>query len=145
MGEEIRIYVGDIARYNNGILHGVWIDATLRLPVIAIEMIKKSMLKQGYGSREQSRWVSEAVEQLVNKKGFWDLVAEEFNFEGSNKPTPHHRGWGGSGILTQLSWLVLASIARGRSPLGSGNVCRSPRTQVHAPCGLATFIGLCWR
>tara|TARA_R110002049_G_scaffold290713_1_gene474286 strand:+ start:226 stop:741 length:516 start_codon:yes stop_codon:yes gene_type:complete len=29
MGEEIRIYVADLAAYNNGILHGVWIDATL--------------------------------------------------------------------------------------------------------------------
>ena len=28
MCEEIRIYVADLAAYNNGILHGVWIDAT---------------------------------------------------------------------------------------------------------------------
>lgn len=27
MNEEIRIYVADLAAYNNGILHGVWIDA----------------------------------------------------------------------------------------------------------------------
>lgn len=27
MSEEIRIYVADLAAYNNGILHGVWIDA----------------------------------------------------------------------------------------------------------------------
>ena len=26
MSEEIRIYVADLAAYNNGILHGVWID-----------------------------------------------------------------------------------------------------------------------
>lgn len=29
MCEEIRIYVADLAAYNNGKLHGVWIDATL--------------------------------------------------------------------------------------------------------------------
>ncbi len=29
MSEEIRIYVADLAAYNNGKLHGVWIDATL--------------------------------------------------------------------------------------------------------------------
>ena len=29
MGEEIRIYVADLSAYNNGKLHGVWIDATL--------------------------------------------------------------------------------------------------------------------
>ena len=28
MSEEIRIYVADLAAYNNGVLHGVWIDAT---------------------------------------------------------------------------------------------------------------------
>ena len=61
---------------------------SLRLPSVAIEMIKKSMLKQGYGSRERSRWISEAVEQLVNKKGFWDLVAEEFMDNGENEVIP---------------------------------------------------------
>lgn len=29
MSEDIRIYVADLAAYNNGKLHGVWIDATL--------------------------------------------------------------------------------------------------------------------
>jgi len=29
MSEEIRIYVADLSAYNNGKLHGVWIDATL--------------------------------------------------------------------------------------------------------------------
>ena len=31
---ELRIYVADLAAYNAGILHGVWIDATLELDVI---------------------------------------------------------------------------------------------------------------
>ena len=30
MSAEIRIYVADLAAYNNGKLHGVWIDATDR-------------------------------------------------------------------------------------------------------------------
>lgn len=29
MSQEIRIYVADLAAYNSGYLHGVWIDATL--------------------------------------------------------------------------------------------------------------------
>jgi len=29
MSEEIRIYVADLAAYNNGRLHGVWINACL--------------------------------------------------------------------------------------------------------------------
>ena len=31
MSEEIKIYVADLAAYNNGKLHGVWIDATQAL------------------------------------------------------------------------------------------------------------------
>jgi antirestriction protein len=31
MNEEIKIYVADLAAYNNGKLHGVWIDATQEL------------------------------------------------------------------------------------------------------------------
>lgn len=31
MSEEIRIYVADLAAYNNGKLHGIWIDATQAL------------------------------------------------------------------------------------------------------------------
>ena len=31
MSEDIKIYVADLAAYNNGKLHGVWIDATLEL------------------------------------------------------------------------------------------------------------------
>ncbi|MBV1870960.1 MAG: hypothetical protein KUG83_00280 [Gammaproteobacteria bacterium] len=61
---------------------------SLRLPAIAIEMIKKSMLNQSYGSRERSRWISEAVERLVNKNDFWHLVAEEFMDSGENEVIP---------------------------------------------------------
>lgn len=28
MSEQIQVYVADLAAYNNGILHGVWVDAT---------------------------------------------------------------------------------------------------------------------
>ena len=34
ISEEIRIYVADLAAYNNGKLHGVWIDATQDLDAI---------------------------------------------------------------------------------------------------------------
>ena len=33
MSEEIRIYVADLAAYNNGKLHGVWIDAAGYIPI----------------------------------------------------------------------------------------------------------------
>jgi len=34
MSEEIRIYVADLAAYNAGILHGIWIDATDEIEAI---------------------------------------------------------------------------------------------------------------
>lgn len=42
MSEEIRIYVADLAVYNNGKLHGVWIDATDELDDIQ-DQIKKML------------------------------------------------------------------------------------------------------
>ncbi len=45
MSEEIKIYVADLASYNNGKLHGVWIDATQDLDVMyeqMHEMLKNS-------------------------------------------------------------------------------------------------------
>ena len=43
MSEEIRIYVADLAAYNNGVLHGVWIDATDDLDTIQDQI--NAMLK----------------------------------------------------------------------------------------------------
>ncbi len=40
MSDEIRIYVADLAAYNNGKLHGVWIDATLELEDIQKQVSK---------------------------------------------------------------------------------------------------------
>ena len=42
MSEDIRIYVADLAAYNNGKLHGVWIDATLEVKDIYAQV--KAML-----------------------------------------------------------------------------------------------------
>lgn len=45
MCEEFRIYVADLAAYNNGKLHGVWIDATIEVDEIqeaVSEMLKSS-------------------------------------------------------------------------------------------------------
>tara|TARA_R110002124_G_scaffold278873_2_gene451085 strand:+ start:5430 stop:5951 length:522 start_codon:yes stop_codon:yes gene_type:complete len=40
MSETIQIYVADLAAYNNGILHGAWIDATLSEDEI-LDLIKE--------------------------------------------------------------------------------------------------------
>ena len=49
MSEDIRIYVADLAAYNNGFLHGVWIDATLDMGDIqeqVSEMLKATPLDE---------------------------------------------------------------------------------------------------
>ena len=49
MSEELRVYVADLAAYNNGYLHGVWIDATLELDEMqeqVAEMLKATPLDE---------------------------------------------------------------------------------------------------
>ncbi len=49
MSEDLRIYVADLAAYNNGYLHGVWIDATLELDEMqeqVAEMLKATPLDE---------------------------------------------------------------------------------------------------
>ena len=52
MIEEINIYVADLAAYNNGKLHGVWIDATQDLEDIQ-EQIKQMLAKSPEGFAEE--------------------------------------------------------------------------------------------
>jgi len=52
MSEEIRIYVADLAAYNNGKLHGVWIDATQDLDDIQ-EQINAMLEKSPEGFAEE--------------------------------------------------------------------------------------------
>lgn len=50
--EEIRIYVADLAAYNNGKLHGVWIDATLDMNDIQ-EAVSKMFKSSPEGFAEE--------------------------------------------------------------------------------------------
>lgn len=52
MSAEIRIYVADLAAYNNGKLHGVWIDATQELENIQ-EEINKMLAESPEGFAEE--------------------------------------------------------------------------------------------
>ena len=52
MCEEIRIYVADLAAYNNGKLHGVWINATDELDDIQ-EQINNMLSKSPEGFAEE--------------------------------------------------------------------------------------------
>ena len=52
MCEEIRIYVADLAAYNSGKLHGVWIDATLD-PGAIQEQINKMLAVSPEGFAEE--------------------------------------------------------------------------------------------
>ena len=79
--EEIRIYVACLAAYNNGILHGVWIDATQDLHDIWTEI--REMLRaspevdaeehaihdyEGFGSLRLSEY--EGLEGVCEKAAF---------------------------------------------------------------------------
>ena len=52
MSEDINIYVADLAAYNNGKLHGVWIDATQDLEDIQ-EQIKQMLAESPEGFAEE--------------------------------------------------------------------------------------------
>ena len=52
MTEDINIYVADLAAYNNGKLHGVWIDATQNLEDIQ-EQIKQMLAESPEGFAEE--------------------------------------------------------------------------------------------
>ncbi len=52
MCEEIRIYVADLAAYNNGKLHGIWIDATQDLDEIQGQ-INKMLANSPEGDAEE--------------------------------------------------------------------------------------------
>ena len=52
MSEEIRIYVADLAAYNNGKLHGVWINASDDLDDIQ-EQINKMLAESPEGFAEE--------------------------------------------------------------------------------------------
>lgn len=51
---------------------------SLRLPEIVLDKISISMGNNGYGLRSRSKWICEAVRDLVQQDGYWDLIAEEF-------------------------------------------------------------------
>ncbi len=71
MSDAIKIYVADLAAYNNGVLHGVWIDATEELDTIQDqinEMLKASPVKE------------EAEEYAVHDhEGFGSYRVSEFS------------------------------------------------------------------
>lgn len=52
MNDEIRIYVADLAAYNNGKLHGVWINATDD-PDIIREQVKQMLAESPEGFAEE--------------------------------------------------------------------------------------------
>ena len=79
MSEEIRIYVADLAAYNNGKLHGVWLDATDDLDKIwntVTAMLKASPEPdaeewaihdyEGFGNYRLSEWESfERIQEIA--------------------------------------------------------------------------------
>jgi len=95
MTNEINIYVADLAAYNNGMLHGVWIDATDELDDIqdqVNEMLKASPVEmaeeyaihdyEGYGSYNLGEYegLKSAHETACFIEEFPDFGAELLNY-----------------------------------------------------------------
>ena len=59
---------------------------TVRLPIDMIDEVKRDMEKHEYGRRQQSRWISEAIDRLLTMDYFPELVAEDYIADGRNKP-----------------------------------------------------------
>jgi len=82
MNEEGRVYIADLAAYNNGCLHGVWVDATQDLEDMqeqVAEMLKASPFEEiaeeyaihdyeGFGSYKVSEY--EGLEGVRKVAGF---------------------------------------------------------------------------
>lgn len=91
MSEDIRVYVADLAAYNNGKLHGVWIDATLDSEDIISQV--KTMLAQspepdaeewaihdyeGFGSYGLSEYESfKSVSEIAGFIAEYPAIADE--------------------------------------------------------------------
>ena len=69
MSKEIRIYVADLASYNNGKLHGVWVDATQDL-----EGIKRAVQNMLKDSPEE--WAEEYA--IHDYEGFEGVSLNEY-------------------------------------------------------------------
>lgn len=57
---------------------------TVRLPYEMQKDIKLAMKETGYGLKEQSRWISEAIDRLCVIPYFPELVAEDYIGRGRN-------------------------------------------------------------
>lgn len=69
MTNEIKIYVADLAAYNNGHLHGVWIDATQDLEDIEAEVIAMLAASPVEGAEEYA---------VHDHEGFGDYEVSEY-------------------------------------------------------------------
>jgi len=61
---------------------------SLRLPEKQLALILHSMRKNGYGAKERSRWIEEAIDALLSFPEYWDLVGENFTESGDSVSIP---------------------------------------------------------
>lgn len=59
---------------------------TVRVPVSMKNDIQIDMQASGYGRRQQSLWIEEAIKTLYQLDGFPELVVEDFIAHGTNTP-----------------------------------------------------------
>lgn len=95
--EKPSIYVADLAAYNNGYLHGVWIDATQELDNIWDQV--KEMLKASPVGKEAEEW---AIHDYMGFEGVY--ISEHQCFETARELAlfVEERGELGAKVLDQF-------------------------------------------
>jgi len=57
---------------------------SLAVPKPLTVELNKKLLDEGYGQRERSRWICEAIETLIETPAYEELVAEDYIRRGHN-------------------------------------------------------------
>lgn len=82
-----------------GVLEDKKARTSLRLPETVLAKISESMSKNGYGAKQRSRWICEALADLIKIEGYCELIAEEFMDKGGNEVIPVTLDDKSSGLL----------------------------------------------
>ncbi|NIB40735.1 hypothetical protein HBA55_14130 [Pseudomaricurvus alkylphenolicus] len=64
------------------------IRTSLRIPALMRDKLHQHMETEGYNQKQRNIWITEAIESLLQRSDFPNLVAEEFIQAGSTVPIP---------------------------------------------------------
>tara|TARA_B100002049_G_C16010486_1_gene345564 strand:+ start:197 stop:586 length:390 start_codon:yes stop_codon:yes gene_type:complete len=62
------------------------VRSTVRIPSGMLPKITEDMLNLGYNKKQQSKWIEDALSELLDTPEYTDLIAEEFISPGTTAP-----------------------------------------------------------